>query len=516
MAANQSPGAIETPGEFSLRSVLTVVFKHRALILAFSILVPVAVVSSVLSRPPTYEASATLLVNKARAEVPLAPTESPQLIVNQLSESDLNSEIEILKGRRLIAEALRSLDLEPGNPRPEGFMASLRSFGRRISGTPELSRFDSMALHLQQSIEVHAIRKSNVIRVSYRSEDPEWAAQVVGAVTERYLEHRANMNQSPQALGFFDDQMEAAAARLSDAEADLQEYLESAGVTLVEGPRDSDPLAAQKALVLERLARLQNDLGDVEVEIDGKLNEVQSLQERLAQEPDRLPSSNRLNQDPAIDEMERALAALELERDALLQEFKPDSRHVRDINTQIEMAEARLARAEADRNTIGGTELNPTHRELKSELLRAEADLEGARARYASLQQQVSDFSRELDHVNQKAYRIGQLLRTTTAAEADYLLYRKKHEEARISAAMDQHRLINVSIAQPAERPIEPVSRNLKMRGLAALFLGVSGGFGLAFVRERYISHTMTNGEDVERLLGIPHIASIPHEKELE
>ncbi len=52
------------------------------------------------------------------------------------------------------------------------------------------------------------------------------------------------------------------------------------------------------------------------------------------------------------------------------------------------------------------------------------------------------------------------LRRAAQAAEDDYLLYRKKHEEARISAAMDQERFINVSIAQPAQMPLRPVPRD--------------------------------------------------------
>ncbi len=49
-----------------------------------------------------YKVEATLLVNEARVEMPIAPTESTQLFVNRVSEEDLNSEIEVLKSRKLI------------------------------------------------------------------------------------------------------------------------------------------------------------------------------------------------------------------------------------------------------------------------------------------------------------------------------------------------------------------------------------------------------------------------------
>ena len=57
--------------------------------------------------PRIYEVSASLLVNEARAEVPLAPTESQQLIINQVTEQDVNSEIEVLRSRTLVEGVLR-------------------------------------------------------------------------------------------------------------------------------------------------------------------------------------------------------------------------------------------------------------------------------------------------------------------------------------------------------------------------------------------------------------------------
>jgi len=72
--------------------------------------------------------------------------------------------------------------------------------------------------------------------------------------------------------------------------------------------------------------------------------------------------------------------SLELERDRLLQDFKPDSRYVRDIDAQIAMARARLAEFELAGGGIDGTEVNPIHQELRSELVRAESQAMERRA----------------------------------------------------------------------------------------------------------------------------------------
>jgi uncharacterized protein involved in exopolysaccharide biosynthesis len=262
--------------------------------------------------------------------------------------------------------------------------------------------------------------------------------------------------------------------------------------------------------VLSRLAELQNELGNAETDVQEQSRKIANLTERLASEPERLASPNRNLTDVSAEAIKQQLTNLELERDALLQDFKPDSRYVRDIETQIALAKDRLGELQGEIGAIEGTEVNPIHQSLRQELLRAEADLEGTKARYESLKNQVNDYQGELDTLNQSSFEFESLRREAQAAEEEYLLYRKKHEEARISAAMDQQRLINVTIAQPAQRPLEPEGRGTRSILLLALVVGLLGGVGLAFVAELYLDHSFTTGHEMERRLGIPHIASIP------
>jgi uncharacterized protein involved in exopolysaccharide biosynthesis len=488
---------------------MTIFFKRRVLVASIAIGVPVAVGVVSLLLPRTYEVSATLVVNRSRAEMQLAPSDSAQVIVNQLTEQDLNSEIEILKSREMIEEVLRVLQVDeasrPSGSGPRGVVGSLRE---AVQGQ-QLSSFNAFVVSLQEKLDIRAVRRSTAIRISLRSEDPEWATRVVKTLTERYLERRTERFQSPQVVSFFEEQMREAEQRLAESQAALEQYLDGTSITIVGGAEGADSLAAQKELVMGRLDRLESVLADAAVAYEGQLREVESLRQQLRQEPERLASSNRANQGAATEEIERAIAALELERDALLQEFKPDSRHVRDIDTQIAMAEQRLEQARGGLN-VDGTEPNPVFLMLKGELLRAESELEGARARITPLEAQVAGYRKELDDLNDRSFVVEGLRRRTQAAEEDYLLYRKKHEEARASAAMDQEKFVNVTIAQPAREPLRPVPRGLVHRLAAALMVGVLGGCGSAFVLEQFLVRSFTTADDVERFLGIPHIASIP------
>jgi uncharacterized protein involved in exopolysaccharide biosynthesis len=498
-------------GSSSIRDFLTIVFKRRRLILTFFLTALGVTALVTFLSPPTYEAKAAILVKKASAEMPLVPTESSQLIISQVSEEDLNSEMTILKSRQAIEDTLHGLGVDK-TWRHDTWLQRLQNAAAASLGAPRLSYFDEMVLQLEKKIEVQPIRKSNVIEVSYRNRDPDWATKVVQGLTDRYLTHRAEVYQSAGAVTFFDEQTQAASARLERAERALAAYSSQAGVSVLASPGDSQSLAAEKEASLRRLADFERQLGDASVQVQQQGERVRALEAQLEKEPERLRSSLRLNQDPTTEELEKALVALQLKRDALVQDFTPENRQVRDIEDQIRATQERLKAADAQVADINKTEINKVYQELRTQLLEARADLRGSRARYDSLQAQVADQRRQLDSLNQKGLTIDDLRREARAAEDAYMLYRKKHEEARISSAMDQQRIVNVSIAQPAQRPLKPVAPRKALNLILGLLLGIMGGLGLAFLTE-YFDHSFTTGRELEARLGIPLLGTIPEEE---
>jgi uncharacterized protein involved in exopolysaccharide biosynthesis len=253
-------------GEYSLRDFLTVVFKRQRLILSFFVTTVVVTALGTFLSAPKYEAMASILVKKASAEVPLVPKESSQLIISQVSEEDLNSEMTILKSRQAIEDTLHGFGVDE-SWRHDGFPQRAWKAVASVLGSPRLSYFDEMVLQLEKKIEVQPIRKSNVLEVRYRHTDPEWATKVVQGLTERYLTRRAQVYQSPQAVAFFDEETRAAAARLQKAEQALRSYSSEAGVSVLGLAGDPQSLGAEKEAVLQRLAGFETQLGEARVQI---------------------------------------------------------------------------------------------------------------------------------------------------------------------------------------------------------------------------------------------------------
>ena len=100
------------------------------------------------------------------------------------------------------------------------------------------------------------------------------------------------------------------------------------------------------------------------------------------------------------------------------------------------------------------------------------------------------------------------LIRTVKATEENYLLYRRKEEEARISTALDRGRILNVVIAEAATVPSLPSSDRSRTMFFGALLATIIS-VGLAFASE-YLDTTFRTPDEVGLFLNVPVLASLP------
>jgi capsular polysaccharide biosynthesis protein len=77
---------------------------------------------------------------------------------------------------------------------------------------------------------------------------------------------------------------------------------------------------------------------------------------------------------------------------------------------------------------------------------------------------------------------------------------------------MDNQKIANISVVEPALPPIKPVKPKKILNIILSIILGSVAGLGVAFSSE-YFSHGFNNSEDVEKHLGLKVLASIPEMK---
>jgi capsular polysaccharide biosynthesis protein len=79
---------------------------------------------------------------------------------------------------------------------------------------------------------------------------------------------------------------------------------------------------------------------------------------------------------------------------------------------------------------------------------------------------------------------------------------------------MDQQNMVNVSIAREPRRPLTPAGFSKLGLLASALVLVSICSVALGFARD-FFDHSFTTGEELERKLEIPHLASVPELREV-
>jgi uncharacterized protein involved in exopolysaccharide biosynthesis len=217
----------ETQG--TLRDFLYVIFKHKAKILTIFLAIVVTVTAGSFIMAPTYEATSKVLVKFGRENVYATTSQSQggsgQIVFDTAREERINSEVELLKGRALISKVIADIGVQ--NIYPDGgpnLLKPVIGTLKQLLGRKELSATDSAILSLQKKLEVEAVKKSDVITISFQHKDPDIAAQVVNGLVDRFIQYHVLVHQQPQSYGFFDEQVKLQSDQLKKSETDYQTY----------------------------------------------------------------------------------------------------------------------------------------------------------------------------------------------------------------------------------------------------------------------------------------------------
>jgi uncharacterized protein involved in exopolysaccharide biosynthesis len=213
---------------------------------------------------------------------------------------------------------------------------------------------------------------------------------------------------------------------------------------------------------------------------------------------------------PVVRQLSQNLIDKEVERVELLTKYTEKDRHVRDNGEEIAELRSRLNEVKRDEPTVVASEEyrpNPVYDAGVTELLKLEADLREARARQLTLDQELTRTRRQLVDLQEKALDFDHLEQEVTRRRDTLDLYEKRQQEARISEAMDQEKLVNVEVVQRPALPLDP-AEDKSIPIVLALLSGLAVSFGGAFGIE-YLNRTVRFERDVERHLGLPVLGTV-------
>ncbi|HXO04034.1 MAG TPA: Wzz/FepE/Etk N-terminal domain-containing protein, partial [Candidatus Sulfotelmatobacter sp.] len=217
----------------TLRDALMPVFRQRRLATIIFIGIFAGAVLSALLLPPTYEAEMKILVNQDRVDPVItsdADIQRGSTIVSQVSEEDLNSEVELLKSRDLLEKVVLASGLESRDE--SRWKRGLERFENVLWRTPGSSQTElaRSVQALEDALVVDPLKKTKLIRVTYFSRDPELAARVLQNLGNMFQEKHAAVHRPPGTLPFFNQEADRYGGELAAAETRLSDFNGTEGI----------------------------------------------------------------------------------------------------------------------------------------------------------------------------------------------------------------------------------------------------------------------------------------------
>jgi uncharacterized protein involved in exopolysaccharide biosynthesis len=455
-------------------------------------------VLAVILLPAKYESETSILVHRERVDPPLSAeqTGTLQQMAPALTEEDINSEVGLLQSQDLLEKVVVACGLED-RMKP----SILNTIFHMRTLTPEEKRASAVN-KLRRDLRIEPIKKSFLISVSYSSTDPQLSAQVLNTLGNDYLEKHAAVRRPAGTQKFFEDEVDRYRQKLTDAHNALADFNRKEGLVTDQTEKDA---------AVPKLAEFEFNMRQTQAAIPQAEEHVRNLERQLANTPPRITTELR-NSDNAglMQQLKSSLVNLELQHTDLTHKYAPTDRQVKEVEQQIDQVRTTIAAQEKAPVKEETTNENPTFALVREELVKARAELASLKALSSSYTKVGADYQSSAIERDQKQLEQQELLRNVKTAEQNYLLYLNKKEEARISDAFDQKRIVNVSIAQAASVPAFPSNPASLVLSIAAV-LGCLMGLGAAFVHEQ-IDSSMASPDQIEAYLNMPVLAAMPDE----
>jgi succinoglycan biosynthesis transport protein ExoP len=314
-----------------------------------------------------------------------------------------------------------------------------------------------------------------LLLVSYRSSQPQLAANVANAIAGSYLEHTyaIRYRSSASLSAFMEKQLEELKAKMERSSAALAQFERELNVI---NPEE------KTSILSSRLLQLNTEYTNAQADRVRKEAASQSMRGgtlEAAQVSTQGESLRRLTE--RHNEAQEKFAEVKTHFGANHPEYKKAATQLAEVQRMLET-----------------TAQNIKHR--------VEIEYAEAGRRETMLQQAVQATKAEFDSLNARSFEYQALKRE---AEADKTLYEelvRKIREAGINASFQNS---SIRIADPARPAVKPVFPNLKLNLLLAFLFSGLLALGTAVLGD-VLDNTVRDPEQVTRMLKADVVGSLP------
>ena len=442
-----------------LSHYLWILRRHKWSILAF-VLVCVSATVVVSSRlTPIYEATATIDIDRqapaaviGQDSARMAPNDSDQFLATQVKTIQSDSVL------RPVAQRfkLRAADASPIQPQLP------------------TSRAQNAPVALK-NLKVTRPPNTYLLLISYRSPDPELAANVANGVAESYIQHTYDIRFRASAglSAFMEKQMEELKAKMERSSAALAQYEKDLSVI---NPDEKTSILSARLLQLNtEFTAAQGDRVRKQAAADsvksGSLEAAQASTqgEQLRKLADRL------------DEAREKFAGVKTQYGANHPEYQKTFSQVTELERQFASLRANVRQ-------------------------RVNLEYQEAANRENMLKKAVAEIKAEFDQLNARSFEYKAVKRE---ADADKGLYEElvhKIKEAGINSSFQNS---SIRLSDSARPPLLPIFPNLPLNAVLAFLFATLLAVGAAIMAD-VLDNTVRDPEQIQRGLKTEVLGSLP------
>ena len=400
----------------------------------------------------------------------------------------IDTEAEVLQSVPLIKKTINDPDLQLKNG--DGEKLSVPAF--------------------RSKLKVGSISETDILKVSYLSNDPEQAAKVVNTLMKNYLENNLVVNKAEavSAREFLEEQLPKVEKSLRETEAAIRNLKESNEFI---APSENNRTS------IEGLRALQEEIAKARGEMAKADSEANYIREKLGLTAEQAVVLTTVSQAPEVQDTISKLQNAESELAIAQARFTPSSPNVVELQEQISSLKELLGEqtvaigGEEAKDIIENIKTGEIQEELTAELIELEAANFGLKRQIESLSEIEQDRRNRIKKVPQIEQKLSQLNRRLNSYESNYKVLSQQLQTVRIAESQDPG---NVRVISNAVVPNEPVSSR-SVGYLASGSLALLAAAGAIYLLE-ISDKSIRSIEEAKQLYGYTWLGVIPSIDKIE
>ena len=428
--------------------------------------------------PPTYSATAEILIQPLSAETEVISSLSEAPLNQRESSLTLADQTKILTSPGVLQPVVADL-------RAKGLEGCIPPAQAALTGLSEEELEAQCYARVRSRLNIQLTQDSRIFQSVYSGAASQDVEYVANLIARTFLDYGLASRQRDlqQGLNFLDDKIPDARQRVDELQANLQNLRQ--GSNLITPDAEGSKLSGQ-------IASFENEYRAVLIELEETLTLYEELQRQLNDRPQDVSVSSVLSNNSRYQTLVEQLLTLDSQIAQVSTLFLNNSDDMQVLQEQRQNLLALMARegSNAQQELMGQIEvLASREAALASTLANLNVDV----GQLAGITREFTDLERELTIANTN---LSQLL--------------ERRETLQIEAA--QRELPWELITPPTVTTnVTSLTNNLVLGGLLGLLMGI--GLAIALDSQKDVLYT---ARDLKRVTPVPILGMIPHNEVVE